>query len=153
MNANAPIQKAVVEVDTSTLERSSHGSITGVVSVRVDNTSFPDTSWSDFPVVILSWWLEPVSRILQGKTRVWNCRFMDGPISVRLEQQHDDTWTFLGLRGELVEFTVKVSCRAFIHSLLDASRRILEECKRRGWQSRDIEILDSAVRTIHNDAV
>ncbi|HEY5042927.1 MAG TPA: hypothetical protein VIK53_13090 [Verrucomicrobiae bacterium] len=151
MSGNTPIQKTVVEVDTSTLEKSSHGSITGVIRIQIDNVSFPDTRWNDFPVVILSWWLEPVCRIMQGKTRIWGCKFMDGPVTVRLEQQHDDTWTLRCFHGDRVEFTATTSCRAFINSLLDAARQILRECQRRGWQSRDIEILDSAVRTIQRE--
>ena len=77
---------------------------------------------------------------------------MDGPFSVRLEQKHDDAWTLLGLHADRVEFTATVSCRAFIHSLLEAARQILRECRQRGWQSRDIETLDSAVRSIQHDA-
>jgi len=68
-----------------------------------------------------------------------------------LQQQHDDTWSLVGLRDSRVEFTATVSCRAFIRSLLDAARLILAECQQRGWQSRDIETLDSAVRMIQYD--
>jgi hypothetical protein len=138
-------------VDASTLAMSSHGSITGIIAVRTDAASFPDTRWSDFPVVILCWWLEPVSRILQGKTRVWDCRFMDGPIVVRLEHQRDDTWTLHGIRNDCTELSATVSCRAFVHSLLDTGRHIVRECRQRGWQSRDLEALDSAVRTVQNE--
>ena len=146
-------KKAIVEVDTSTLERSSNRSITGIITIRAGGVSFPDTRWYDFPVIILSWWLEPVSSVLQDKTRVWNCRFMDGPISVRLEQQHEDSWTLLGLRNDRVEFTTSVSCRAFIDSLLETARQVLRECQRRGWQSRDVQTLDSAVKAIEYDMI
>jgi hypothetical protein len=152
MSTDISIQKVAVEVDASTLTMSSHGAITGVVAIRADSVSFPEARWSDFPVVIFSWWFEPVSRILAGTSRAWECRFMDGPFSVRLEQQHDDAWTLLGLHAGRVEFTATVSCRAFVHSLLEAARQILRECRQRGWQSRDIETLDSAVRGIQHDA-
>jgi hypothetical protein len=151
MSIDTPIQQVAVEVDASTLAMSSHGLITGVVRVRAGSASFPDAHWSDFPVVILSWWFEPVLRILAGTSRVWECRFMDGPCSVRLEQQHGDAWTLLGLHSGRVEFTATVSCRAFIHSLLETARQILRECRQRSWQSRDIEALDSAVRSIQHD--
>jgi hypothetical protein len=142
------IQEVVVVVDTTTLDRSSHDSITGVVAIRADGVSFPDARWSDFPVVILSWWLEPISRILHGTTRIWECRFMDGPLSIRLQQEHEDSWTLTGLRDSRLELTARVSCRAFIRSLLGAGHQILRECRQRSWQGRDIEALDSAVRTI-----
>jgi hypothetical protein len=152
VSTDISIQKVAVEVDVSTLAMSSHSSITGVVAIRTDDAFFPEARWSDFPVVILSWWFEPVSRILAGTSRVWECRFMDGPLSVRLEQQHDDAWILRGLHSGRTEFTATVSCRAFIRSLLEAARQILRECRQRGWQSRDIEALDSEVRRIQYDA-
>ncbi|HVK59611.1 MAG TPA: hypothetical protein VM735_12580 [Candidatus Kapabacteria bacterium] len=119
----ASIQNVMVEVDVSSLERSSTGSVTGVVFIRAGDVSFPEVRWSDFPVVSMSWWLEPVSRILVGKSRVWECRFMDGPFTARLEQQHGDTWALSLIHSGRVEFVATVSCRAFISSLLDARVR------------------------------
>ncbi|MBI3415997.1 MAG: hypothetical protein HY043_11915 [Verrucomicrobia bacterium] len=151
MSTDISNQKVAVEVDASTLAMSSHGSITGVLAIRTDGAFFPEARWSDFPVVVLGWWLEPVSRILAGTSRVWECKFMDGPLSVRLEQQHGDVWTLLGLHSGRTEFTATVSCRAFIRSLVEAARQILRECQQRDWQSRDIETLDSEVRRIQHD--
>jgi hypothetical protein len=153
VSTDTSIQKVAVEVDASTLAISSCGSITGIVAIRAGNAAFPEALWSDFPVVILSWWIEPVPRILAGTSHIWECRFMDGPFSARLEQQHNDAWTLLGFNAGRVEFTATVSCRAFVHSLLEAARQILGECQQRGWQNRDIEALDSAVRNSQHDAV
>ena len=151
MSTDISIQKVAVEVDASTLAMSSHGSITGVVAIRTNDAFFPEARWSDFPIVILGWWFEPVSRILAGRSRVWECKFMDGPLSVRLEQQRDDVWTLLGLHSGRIEFTATVSCRAFIRSLLEAASQILRECRQRGWQSREVETLDSEVRRVQDD--
>lgn len=76
---------------------------------------------------------------------------MDGPFSAHLEQQQDDMWTLRGLCSDRVELAATVSCRAFISGLLDASRQILRECLQRGWESRDIESLESEVRRIQHD--
>src|SRR5688572_3706114 len=96
----------------------SDGSIAGVVSVRGIDRCFPSGDWSDFPVVILAWWLEPVSRILEGKSNFWECRFMDGPLILRLVQQAGDSWLMTGAHNSRVEFKATISCRAFIDSLL-----------------------------------
>ena len=148
MNVNKPVQKVELEADTSTLEISSHGTITGIIAIRVGETLFPGANWSDFPVVILIWWLEPVSRILQGKSRVWECRFMDGPFLARLEQQSEDIWKLSGFHNEHIEFTAAISCREFIHSLLRVANLVLSECNKRGWTNRDTEALGSAIRII-----
>lgn len=150
MDAN-PIQPVTVKVDPATLAQSSSGSITGLIVVQSGEASFPDPHWDDFPITILAWWLEPVPRILKGKTRSWECLFMDGPCSLQLEQEHDDAWKLTGLRNSNVQLTATVSCREFIHSVLQAARLILHECHQRNWQSRDIDTLASAVRTVERD--
>jgi len=124
--------------------------VTGIVFIRVGGVSFPGDHWSDFPIVILGWWLEPVSRILHGKTHLWECRFMDGPYMARLEKHSEDVWNFTGLRDGRTEYTERIACRSFIQSLLEAARQILDACKKRGWQDRDIDVLESAVRTIEH---
>jgi hypothetical protein len=145
------IQETQVIVAPNSLEMSPHGSLTGIITIRAGSACFPDEHWNDFPVVILSWWLKSVPQILSGKTHVWNCTSMDGPFSFHLEQQHEDTWTLLGLHDGRIKFTATVSCRVFILSLLDAAHQVLRECQERGWQSRDIEALDSAVRTVQRE--
>lgn len=152
MSANSSIQKIAIEVDTSTIAISNSGSITGVIAIRVGDAIFPEARWDDFPVRILSWWFQPVSRILAGKSHVWECLFMDGPYTLRLEHVQNDTWTVRGFYDRrTVEFTATVSCRAFLDNLLGVSRGILRDCRQRGWQSDDIDALDKAVRNAQRE--
>jgi hypothetical protein len=151
MSNDIPIQNVAVIADPSTLSMSSHGSITGVIAIRTENTFFPEARWRDFPVVILGWWLAPVSRIVAGTSRVWECRFMDGPLSLHLEQQNSDAWTLQGRHSGHTEVTATISCRAFIHSLLEAAQHLAQECRQRGWTNRDIETLESEIRRIKSD--
>ena len=141
-------QEVAVKVDTSTLAMSSSGSITGVVAISVSGNFFPAPNWDDFPVVILNWWLEPLSRILDGRSNLWNCRFMDGPVLMQIMQLEDDLWCVTGLHNDSVEFKAKISCRVFIQSLLYAAREVLAACINRGWKSRDIDNLASTLREI-----
>ena len=140
------LQSVAIKVDTATLSMSSLGSITGVIAFCESNLWFPSLNWRDFPVVILAWWLEPVPRIIQRKTQVWECRFMDGPLFLELAEQKDDIWSMTGSRNDSVEFDATVSCQSFIRTLLSAAREVLGTCSQRGWQNRDIEVLSSNLK-------
>ncbi len=66
------------------LERSASGTILGVIYLDLDTRAFPDAQWSDFPVVILAWWIDAVGPLLSGPTRSTELRFMDGPFWVEV---------------------------------------------------------------------
>lgn len=147
------VEKVVVEVDTSTLKkRADHDSITGMVFIRGESACFPEKCWTDFPVVILNWWLDPVYRVREGKTRLWRCTFMDGPCVALLEQRDGDTWRLTGIHNEKAVFIVALSCDAFICSLLDSACAVLAACKQHGWQTRDIDNLASTIRMLKDEA-
>jgi hypothetical protein len=143
-------ENATVEVDTSTLSLSSFGSITGVVFIRSESACFPEEGWNDFAVTILGWWLEPLPRILQKKTRQWDLRFMDGPCTARLTQERGDTWSLASLHNDRQVFKVPVSCLGFITSLIRAARTLLAACEKRGWQTPEMDHLASTVRMLQS---
>jgi hypothetical protein len=145
--AENEVQSVSIKVDTATLSMSPYGSITGVIALCEANRWFPSVSWRDFPVVILAWWLEPVPQIIRRKTKIWECRFMDGPLLLELTQQKDDIWTMTGSDNDCVAFKATVSCQAFIRRLLSVGCEVLSSCRQRGWQNRDMEILASNLKT------
>ena len=154
MSANSSIQEAIIKVDVQTLGGSLHGSVTGVVRIWIAGVLFPEKQWSDFPIIILSWWLKPVPQIQLGAARDWEWLFMDGPYSIQLRQHRGDDWILEALQAECVVLTAKVSCRAVIRSLLDAAALVLRDCNDRGWQGGEISELDLAVqRTIRHKNV
>jgi hypothetical protein len=146
------LDDVVIELKASTL-KSRDRSITGGIALRVADLVFPQIGWRDFPVVILSWWLESTSKLAYGRSHVCECRFMDGPFFFRLARQDENTWTLAGFEGKCVKFTAKISRQAFLQNLLAAADKALEECKRRGWKGRDIDVLEAAARAASDDLV
>jgi hypothetical protein len=144
------IQEVAVEVDVSTLERAGSGAITGVVFLRVGGEAFPDDGWSDFPVAILGWWIEGVSRISRGESRTCECLFMDGPERFRLEPKDGDAWSLLAFHHDRKELAATISFAAFRRSLVVAAEAVRSACRARGWQSPDLDVLDAAIRRIQN---
>ena len=141
----APNVEVVVEPDS--LRRSSGGTITGHLWLRwadADGSSidFPEAGWADFPVPVLSWWLQALGELRVGSGAAF--RFMDGPHSIHIDLRGET----LTLHGH--EMTLEVMATAFESRLREAASRVLSECDQRGWSSRDIlqlrEVLARPVR-------
>ena len=135
-----------VHVDPSTLTRGNH-SITGVCFVRFRNVEFPESTWSDFPTVILAWWLRAVASLAEGEEE--DLRFMDGPFLIRIHRGSDDA-----LRVQLVEERVtgmvvesegSGSLRQVIEACEGAASRVLDTCDEQAWSDSDIEELRQLV--------
>ena len=63
------------------------GSITGVVYFEFNpERQFPSLRWSDFVVVLASWWMVALKEIIEGAAEV-ELRFMDGPYWITVVSQ------------------------------------------------------------------
>jgi hypothetical protein len=131
----------------SSLERSSLGSISGTLAVRLGDFVFPDENWSDFPVVVLGWWHD-AARSRQA-AREGRFPFMDGPFEFRASPPLD------GVSGVVFEKQGAQGFRQLHSGLLDpdeiaaelarASREIVRECRSRGWADDDVSKLSQAI--------
>src|SRR5690349_21327030 len=69
-------------VDTSSEKfaesASSGGNILCTTYIEASNNAFPSDSWLDFPVIVLSWWLDGYLNMAEENTPVEN-DFMNGP--------------------------------------------------------------------------
>jgi hypothetical protein len=130
-----------IQVDRQSLERSSYGSITGVIFISFNRIAFPEGGWNDFPVVVLGWWLREITNLLSGSSQA-SCEFMDGDFRFQLEPK-DEAWLLKASDGGQAtpQEEVLVFPREVITSLLRASAGIEEECGLRRWASRDLDTL------------
>jgi hypothetical protein len=134
-----------VVADTSTLSRSGMGSITGVVFLRGPAGGFPDDRWSDFPVVILSWWIEGLTALAAGRERSFEGMFMDGPSAFVVQRGAGTTGRIAwGKRGEEVAIGI-VDIAALLRSAVAAGRLVAEACRARDWRSHDLDTLEQAI--------
>jgi len=105
------------------------GNVTGVIYVELESGAFPETGWSDFPVIILSWWIEAWIQLEAPARRKVQWRFMDGPHSLTLTK---------------VEGVVSGDALGFgraENSLLEAAERVIFHCDQNKMFSRDLETL------------
>jgi hypothetical protein len=131
-----------VRVNPASFERRLN--ITGEIWLDVDGFAFPSQSWSDFPVIILSWWLDA----LQSVRSVGNAEFlfMDGPhlfdvvrdsgeCSLRcLDHTADETQCVREIGINFDELCSQIT---------NAARIIVRECRQRAWVTDDTAALES----------
>ena len=136
-----------VVVDATSLSRSPSGSITGRICLRGLAGDFPDAQWSDFPVVVLSWWIEGLARIATGQGRSFTGLFMDGPFSFTVRLVSGSVAELLwGARGHLATVG-QVEVRSLLVSAAAAGAAVVKVCRTNGWSNRDVQALEQALAT------
>src|SRR3989442_7692954 len=114
--------------------------ITGEIWLQLGDFDFPSESWSDFPVIILSWWLDALDGLLSRSNRTSEFLFMDGPYSFKIARDNDECFLQCirdphGANESLWQGAVNPdNLLAQIHS---AASNVVEQCRRAGWITRD----------------
>ncbi len=134
-----------VVADTASLERSKMGSITGRVFLRGPTSDFPEQGWSDFPVVILAWWIEGLTNVVTGKSRSFQGLFMDGPYTFVVERGVGTTGRLAwGERGQEASVGI-LDIAALLRSAVRAGQLVADACRSHHWTSSDLDTLERAV--------
>jgi len=55
--------------------------VSGPIWIKAGAESFPGTGWTDFPVVILGFWLTNIQPVAERRLKKCRLPFMDGPYS------------------------------------------------------------------------
>jgi hypothetical protein len=121
-----------VVVDLSSFEQWRSGLISGRVCLRFGDRFFPERDWSDFPVVVLEWWLgsfDVSAPVL---------RFMDGPFRVVLDREAGRACL---MREEALVHEVEVDVAGLRRSVRKAARLAVRRCEELGMVSDDVEAL------------
>jgi hypothetical protein len=130
-----PVSVDVIVIPES-FQLTTGGAVTGQFWLRFaapvgTPRAVPEANWFDFPVPVLSWWLEALARVAAGADAA--LRFMDGPHVLTLAPSSAGLLLF---RGE--GFEEQAPAAPFEASLRAVAMLTLAECERRGWSSRDI---------------
>ncbi len=134
-----------VVVDTSSLNRSRMGSVTGQVFLQGPTGSFPEDHWSDFPVVILCWWIEGLQSVVAGEECSFQGMFMDGPFAFVVQRGEGgfDRIAWGPTEEETPVGIVEIS--SLLLSVVAAGRIVADACRERDWSGHDLELLEKAI--------
>jgi hypothetical protein len=133
----------LLRYDADTLRRSTKGSITGNLYVELGTFVFPDRGWSDFVVVILGWWLEALSRLIDDN-RVAELEFMDGPYAMRATAVDLSTCTLECLQkagAAIVLSKASVDVAQMFRETQQVAAQLVKACDARSWRSPDVDAL------------
>lgn len=122
------------------------GNITGEIWLDVAGFEFPEKNWSDFPIIILDWWLDALFELWSEKKSRGECLFMDGSYSFEVSKGHQgfvlrcfsDTHS-----SKECEWEGAVNPLWLLRQVLDAASTLLKECQTRGWVTTDTETLEA----------
>jgi len=133
----------MIALDLQTFHQSREGgNVTGVIYVELESGAFPEMGWSDFPVIILGWWVEALLQLEAPARREVLWQFMDGPHSLTLNK---------------VASTVSSGALALAQvqsSLLETAERVVAYCERHNMFSKDLELLSGSFQRLKaNQAV
>ena len=121
---------SMITLDLETFRQSREGdNVTGVIYVELDSGAFLERSWSDFPVIILGWWVEALIELEVPTRREVLWRFMDGPHSLTLTKVDRDVSSDALAFGRLQS------------PLCDAATRVISYCEQHKLFSKDLETL------------
>jgi len=147
-NANG-CADVLVRVNPSTFEKRLN--ITGEIWLQLGDFSFPTQSWTDFPVIILSWWLDALDT-LHSANSATEFLFMDGPYSFTVSRRN----------GEYILHCIEdprgdkeclwrgvVDLNGLTSQVRSAAMSVVQQCRRRGWGTRDTSALESKVAALN----
>ena len=96
------------------------GNVTGVIYLELHDGAFPETGWSDFPVIILGWWADALLQLEESNRRKVQWSFMDGPQSVTLIKMatgSTDAFDLFHVHSSLLEVTENVIAHCDQHAM------------------------------------
>jgi hypothetical protein len=146
--------QAMMNLSGRRFGRSAAGLVYAELSLQVGELQLPDSRWTDFVVVVLTWWREALHRLLAGEREPIEVRFMEGPYLVDIGPIDQDRVHLVLVEAQLkrkICREAEVDARALIRSVLSAADKTLAECRMRGWWSDDADKLVAASSSVRQD--
>ena len=139
-------------IDTGSLQRSSSGTISGVVYAQAGALCFPEKNWNDLIVSVAIEWLVAASRLALGASRKERFLFPDGPFAIELSLSKDGIIQALlierRLAGDVVAGEFQSDLDALLSNANSVADTLLAECDRRGWINPTLEALSAERRQL-----
>ncbi|MDK7669327.1 hypothetical protein [Cytobacillus oceanisediminis] len=136
-------QTISIEVEVDSLEYNIN--IIGNISFLVDyHHYFPDEGWSDFVVIILSWWIKSLKGLVSSMGQTFKFDFMDGTpvvLGEKLDPNHVELSFEYDNEKREIEFKAICKLEELKNSLLTAAKKVLRAVERNNWSSEEINEL------------
>jgi hypothetical protein len=116
--------------------------IIGQIFFKVEDQYFPQNHWTDFIVVVLSWWLEALDVLQDSKINSSNkLMFMDGPYFIKAIKIEKDIVELEFIERDGLLFRSKCSLVDLRNSIRKASLTVIEKMEEKKWSFTDVKRL------------
>lgn len=124
--------------------------VSGPIWLNVGSETFPGTGWTDFPVVVLGFWLTNLQPIVSGSSQNCECPFMDGPYQFDVAVAGLNEWT-LNLvertaHGKTILLIARLDASVVLSQIVDAARAVVNICRDREWVDDDLIKLEGLIQ-------
>jgi hypothetical protein len=146
-NMSKLVQITIV-TDTDSIQRRKSGVVVGCLYLTDGQFCFPHESWTDFPVVVLGWWLEALTKSqLQRSAEALS--FMDGPYEFDLVKTGKEFGIKFCRRGatyrEMISQFQPVDVRSLLESAIMAARDHIYAVRANSWNDEDTQRLSETL--------
>ncbi|MBK9585485.1 MAG: hypothetical protein KA099_07925 [Alphaproteobacteria bacterium] len=150
------LSKIHIQVDLDAFAESSPE--VGVVYFDFRDSQFPSLGWSDFIIIIISWWLNSLFKMIAKNLDIAELRFMDGPHLIRINRitesevecvcinEKSDLGS-IDLVKEETEFVRNVDFSVLCSELLKTAQNIVCACEERNYISKDLDKLKESINS------
>lgn len=136
-----------IEYDSNSIFQNNKGAVTADVYWKFGEECFPSVKWSDFVIVISTWWLNGCIQIKSG-SRLVQFDFMDGPFyfEARLISDAKISLTFHDENKPQTTGPYFIGKEHFFNILISHAIKVAESCNH--FQNRDLSQLLFALNKI-----
>lgn len=133
-----------IEFDPNSIFQSNKGAVTAEVYWKFGEECFPSVKWSDFVVVISTWWLDECNQ-MKNESQLVQFDFMDGPyfFKARMISNTDISLTFHDEHNSLVTDPYLIKKDYFFSVMTTHAENVVESCK--NLKCRDLFRLKNAI--------
>lgn len=139
---------SVLKIQLDEVRVSQSGIVTAPIYFCVEDRFFPEEGWSDFPLIVLSWWLDEIA----GGAEKSVFPFMDGPFEINSLRVGDDiqlSGVWRRKMGDRVIFSEFVSEKLLLAGIQSEAAALLSRLKDICPDNPDFKKLLSKVPQVH----
>jgi len=147
------IQYVDIRVNEQSFELS-RSKITSEICFIIEDQFFPEKNWNDFVVVILTWWLHSLKKLMLSVDRSpCDFSFMDGPLLVRGKKIDNDIINLEFVReklnGDEIQLTARCSVNQLRKSLIGAARKTVKIIEAKMWDTEETRKLRRLLNSLN----
>ncbi|MFD1738866.1 hypothetical protein ACFSCX_20340 [Bacillus salitolerans] len=143
-----------IKVNNKSLYINNSNNIVGEIYIEKNGyIFFPKEKWTDFVVVILSWWNEKLRYFKYGNIgeRI-EFDFMEGSLLLRLEKLNHHEVNIKGIKRNLINEEVLFEAETLFNdlkkSLVTVSNSVIGHAKLKGWETNELAELKNQAKSL-----